>query len=151
MLATVTERAAVVKGTCGRTVGGVSDDAVATVESLGEELGVDPDDVRVVVSQDVDLHYDEIPGWMADEVRATLSPAGDRAQVLPPRAVDTAMSYRESPDELLLQELRQDGLRVLAHALLMERLLPEDEAEVYSVTIDEWMTSRELGDTRRTR
>lgn len=112
---------------------------MATAESLGEELGVDPDDVRVVVAQAADLHYDEIPGWMADEVRATLSPAGDRAQVLPPRAVDTAMSYRERPDDVLLQELRQGGLRVVAHALLMERLLPDDEAERYSVAVDEWM------------
>lgn len=117
----------------------MSGGVVATAESLAEELGVLPDEVRMVVSEAVDLHYEEIPGWIADEVRATLSPAGERA--LPPSHVDAAMAYRERPDDALLRELQMGGFRLVAHALLMERLLPAAQAEVYAVAIDEWMVS----------
>lgn len=47
---------------------------MTTVEEFAEARYLDPGDVRVTVAMLVDLHDDELPGWVVDEVDDILNP-----------------------------------------------------------------------------
>lgn len=116
---------------------------MATVEALAEELGVDEIDIRVWISEllALDLHDEELPVDVVAEVRDVFSPAGERA--LPRRDHAAVAAYRtfgggpEGPG--LLDELHAQGLRLVAHALVLERVLPPEQGQLYSEALDRWL------------
>jgi len=116
---------------------------MTTVEALADELGMDDADIRVWISEqlELDLHDDELPDDLALEVRDAFSPAGERA--LPRRDHEVVAAYRtfgggpEGPE--LLDQLHTQGLRLVAHALVLERVLPLEDGRPYSEGIDAWL------------
>lgn len=111
---------------------------MTTVEQLGDELAVDPADIRVLVEQIVDEHDEDLPDVLAADLRQLLNPAGERNPPDPVR--DLAEQYRDTHDRALLAELEMHGHRKIVHALTMERLL-RDAAErgQYTVQIGAWL------------
>jgi hypothetical protein len=111
---------------------------MTTLLRLGDDLGVDAADVAVIVESIVDLHDEEIPDSIATELREVLNPCGERGGL--PKHLELAMAVRErdDPDRDLVDQLYTDGLRLVAHALTMERLLPPAEATPYTKQLDAW-------------
>jgi hypothetical protein len=113
-----------------------------TADALGDELGVHEADVRYWISTLLDLHDDEIPDVVAAEVRDALNPGGVRTAG-PPTVVALTHAYRalgDGPDgAALLAELRTHGHRLVAHALLLERILPPAARRPYSEALDVWL------------
>lgn len=111
---------------------------MTTVDQLGDELAVDPHDIRVLIEQMLDVHDEELPDVLAAEVRQVLNPTGERNPPDPVR--DLAAQYRDGGDRALLQELEMHGHRKIVHALTMERLLQDPaERDQYTVQIDAWL------------
>lgn len=111
---------------------------MTTVEQIGAELAVDPDDIRVLIEEMLDVHEEELPEDLAADVRQLLNPLGERNDPDPIR--DLVTEYRETHDQGLLDELEMYGHRKVGHALTMERVYGDaPDAAEYTRQIDAWL------------